>query len=127
MRRPCVLAWSETQALFLKIITHYYEFGQVLSKNIFCGLYCENDCFELCCYELGFFLYNFKLDENLVNKTAGLTIFNSKDDDREIQDTVKKIQNEVKNIKVTEFENMGHFCHKHMKTDAFPELLEEFN
>ena len=70
-------------------------------------------------------MFDFSIDENLVLKTAGITIFNSKDDDGEIQESVAAIVSSVKDIKLVEFEHMGHFCYGDMGTDAFPELLNE--
>lgn len=66
-----------------------------------------------------------RLDENLVLKTKGVAIFESSDDEQDVMDSVEVIKNSVKNIKVTTFENYGHFCFGDMKTRAFPELLDE--
>lgn len=70
-------------------------------------------------------MFDFNMDENLVEKTKGVTIFNSTDDGKEMQDSVTAIKNKIKSIKIRDFENYGHFCFRNMKTDAFPELLEE--
>ncbi|MFA6227083.1 MAG: alpha/beta hydrolase [Candidatus Paceibacterota bacterium] len=70
-------------------------------------------------------MFDFNIDENLVNKTRGITVFNSTNDEKEMQDSVKIIREKVKNIKIRDFKNYGHFCFRNMKTDAFPELLEE--
>ena len=69
--------------------------------------------------------FDFTIDENLVMKTDGVAIFNSDDDDEEIQTSVKTIVDTVKNIKLVEFTGYGHFIIGHMKTEKFPELLEE--
>lgn len=70
-------------------------------------------------------MFNFVIDENLVAKTNGVTIFSSTNDDEGIQASVKLLAEKIKNVTVTEFENMGHFCYSDMGTDAFPELLTE--
>ena len=69
--------------------------------------------------------FKFEMDKNLVNKTNGISLFVSKDDDNDIQVSVEKILNSVDDIKKVEFENHGHFCLGDMGTEEFPELLEE--
>ncbi|OHA78903.1 MAG: hypothetical protein A2V96_01665 [Candidatus Yonathbacteria bacterium RBG_16_43_6] len=70
-------------------------------------------------------MFEFNIDENVVSKTNGITIFNSTDDDEEMKKSVEIIKNKVKNIVVRDFQNYGHFCFNDMKTEKFPELLEE--
>ncbi len=70
-------------------------------------------------------MFDFLTDRNIVAKTSGITIFNSSDDMDEVHKSVTRLKNEIANIKVVEFENMGHFCYGDMGTDAFPELLTE--
>jgi predicted alpha/beta hydrolase family esterase len=69
--------------------------------------------------------FDFNIDPNIASRTAGLIIFNSSDDVPEIQSSVVKLRKEIKNIKYREFENRGHFTHRKMPSDSFPELLEE--
>lgn len=69
--------------------------------------------------------FDFKIDPNLMSKTSGLVVFNSKDDAEVIQQSVKTILGEVKGIDLKEFEKKGHFTLKGLGTEAFPELLEE--
>lgn len=69
--------------------------------------------------------FNFKLDPNLASRTKGLVIFNSTDDMKIIKLSVDKISQQVKSIKVRNFENYGHFTIFSMRTRKFPELLEE--
>lgn len=68
--------------------------------------------------------FDFDLDEDLVSRTAGLTIFHSADDVEEIQTSVKELK-KLKGSKYVEFEGRGHFTHKYMPDGTFPELLEE--
>ncbi len=67
----------------------------------------------------------FDLDAGMVSRTAGLTIFNSDNDQESIQKSVQIIRNEVKDVVYKEFHNYGHFCYGDMKTVEFPELVEE--
>jgi predicted alpha/beta hydrolase family esterase len=70
-------------------------------------------------------MFDFNIDHNITSKTNGITIFNSLTDGGVIHDSVNKIIGEVKDIKLKNFNDMGHFCYKDMQTDKFPELLEE--
>lgn len=71
-------------------------------------------------------MFDFTIDENLSSKTDGFVVFNSMDDMKEVHDSVNEIKNKIKNVKIVEFKNMGHFCYDDMGTNAFPELLKEF-
>lgn len=69
--------------------------------------------------------FDFEIDRNMVGRTKGLIIFHSDDDGPEMQSTVKLLRKELKKFKYKEFHNYGHFTHKSIPTDTFPELLEE--
>lgn len=69
-------------------------------------------------------MFDFNVDDNLVSKTKGITIFISNDDEKPMQDTVSQLRN-VKDIKIIEFKDKGHFCYEDMGTDEFPQLLIE--
>lgn len=71
-------------------------------------------------------MFDFTIDENLVKKTAGVTVFSSTNDMQEVQESVERIKEKVKGVKIVEFKDAGHFCLSDMGTDAFPELLKEF-
>ena len=71
-------------------------------------------------------IFDFKIDEDIVLKTNGITIFNSTNDHETVHSSVAMIKDKVKDIKVVEFKDYGHFCYNDMKTDQFPELLQEF-
>lgn len=69
---------------------------------------------------------NFKVGNDLVEKTvSGITIFNSDDDAEEVQASSKTIKEANPNILFKEFHHYGHFCHRDLKSNEFPELLEE--
>lgn len=70
-------------------------------------------------------MFDFTLDQNLVLKTKGVTIFESTNDKDGIKESIRRITNDVHGIEVKTFTDYGHFCFKHMHTRAFPELLEE--
>jgi predicted alpha/beta hydrolase family esterase len=70
-------------------------------------------------------MFDFKIDENVADKTNGITIYSSLNDMKEVQDSVEKIKAVVKNVKIVEFKDKGHFCYSDMGTSAFPELLNE--
>lgn len=69
--------------------------------------------------------FDFKLDRDLTQRTKGLTIFHSDNDGAEMQLTVKFLCKDLKHFKYKEFHDYGHFTFNSMKTDTFPELLEE--
>lgn len=69
--------------------------------------------------------FDFTLDENLADRTKGLTIFHSTDDAEEIQTSVKELREKLKGAKYVEFQDRGHFTHHYMPDDTFPELLQE--
>jgi pimeloyl-ACP methyl ester carboxylesterase len=71
----------------------------------------------------GFFA--FELDPDLAARTGGLTIFHSSNDVDEIQTSVTSLRQQLRDIHYREFENKGHFTHKYLPDDTFPELLEE--
>jgi predicted alpha/beta hydrolase family esterase len=68
---------------------------------------------------------NLQIDENLIHKTTGITIFSSSDDDQAIKNSISVLQGVIKGIKIVEFNNYGHFCFGDTKTREFPELLKE--
>ena len=65
------------------------------------------------------------IDQDLVLKTMnGLIIFSSTNDDVAIKNSIDTLVASIKNIKVVEFKNYGHFCYGDMGTREFPELLD---
>lgn len=69
--------------------------------------------------------FDFEIDYNLLSRTNKFLIFHSTNDDREMQESLEIIKNKINNVKVRIFENYGHFTLGSMKTEKFPELLEE--
>jgi predicted alpha/beta hydrolase family esterase len=65
------------------------------------------------------------IDPELASRAGSFTIFNSTNDGIEMQNSVKKIMAEAHDITYVEFKDYGHFTFGVMKTNEFPELLEE--
>jgi hypothetical protein len=70
-------------------------------------------------------MFDFVIDSEIVFKTKGITIFESTDDEDEVQKSIEIIKQKTHDIKVVTFKDYGHFCYSDMNTDKFPELLEE--
>lgn len=70
------------------------------------------------------FFDDFDIDPYLVSRTAGITIFNSDNDQESVQKTVEIVRGKVKGLIYREFHNYGHFCYEDLRTDRFPELLQ---
>ncbi|MBU1292203.1 alpha/beta hydrolase [Patescibacteria group bacterium] len=71
----------------------------------------------------GFF--DFEINEDMISRTKGITIFVSTDDDKDILASTEELRSKLKNIQIKEFTNKGHFTFGGMKTEEFPELKEE--
>ena len=71
------------------------------------------------------FFDDFKIDPDFVIRTAGVTIFNSTDDQKSVQKSVEILQETVQNLQYREFVNYGHFCTDDLHATKFPELLQE--
>lgn len=69
--------------------------------------------------------FEFEIDVNVADRTAGVTIFNSDNDYASVQKTTDILVKTIKKVQLKEFHNYGHFCLKNMRTQEFPELLEE--
>ncbi|MEX0931884.1 MAG: alpha/beta fold hydrolase [Candidatus Paceibacterota bacterium] len=69
--------------------------------------------------------FNFDIDANLADKTQGVTIMYSTDDFPDIIKTIDTLKSKLEKVNFREFKGKGHFVLKSMKTDKFPELLEE--
>jgi predicted alpha/beta hydrolase family esterase len=68
--------------------------------------------------------FDFTIDQNLVAKTDGMTVFISTDDDISMLRTVEELEKQILNIHIIRKEGMGHFTKDDGMTE-FPELLEE--
>jgi hypothetical protein len=67
--------------------------------------------------------FEFEIDKDLLGRVNSSHLLISKDDDKDIHDSVKLVQENLTQIKIHNFENMGHFTLGQMKTEKFNELL----
>lgn len=67
--------------------------------------------------------FDFKIDESLKSRTDDLCIFYSIDDDQPMIDSVGELEIKIKDIRVEEYKDQGHFTTGDMGTDEFPDLL----
>lgn len=67
--------------------------------------------------------FEFDSGADIASKTAGIRIFYSTDDDKEILNSVDQIK-ALSDIEVTALNNMGHLTLKDMGKREFPELAE---
>ncbi len=75
-------------------------------------------------HELDTGMFDFILDNNIIHKTKNIVLFESTDDEYEVQESIQIIKQHLPSITVKTFEDYGHFCIEDLKTEAFPELLE---
>jgi len=68
--------------------------------------------------------FHFQIDQNIPNKTKGLIIFGSDNDEDDIKLSIQKLREEIPNILYREF-HYGHFTSNDMGKNDFPELLEK--
>lgn len=69
--------------------------------------------------------FDFTIDPNIADRTAGLTIFESDNDDSDIIDSIQQCRSSLNNVVYRTFSRYGHFCLEDMGTPEFPELLQE--
>jgi predicted alpha/beta hydrolase family esterase len=69
-------------------------------------------------------MFEFEIDNSLVERTAGVTAFISSDDEADIQISLELLKSKLQGLEVKQFTDKGHFTIGDMKTEEFPELLE---
>lgn len=70
--------------------------------------------------------FDFVLDPELVSRTNGVTVFYGDNDEVSgVKQSVDFIMEKLRDVKLVNFKNHGHFCLSEMGTEEFPELLEE--
>lgn len=69
--------------------------------------------------------FDYEMDKGLVSRTKGLAIIYSDDDKQSTLDAIEIFRKSIAGIEFREFHGYGHFTHRDMKTNEFPELLEE--
>lgn len=68
--------------------------------------------------------FTFEIDSNVVSKTESFTVMYSTDDYPDILKSIELLKLKIKGAKFQEFEGKGHFVLRSMKTEKFPELLQ---
>ncbi|MGH7157408.1 MAG: alpha/beta hydrolase [Candidatus Saccharimonadales bacterium] len=71
------------------------------------------------------FFKGYKIDPDLAKRTKELVIFYSDNDMDAVQKSVAELKAILKGAKYREFHGYGHFTLAQMRTNKFPELLEE--
>ncbi len=71
------------------------------------------------------FFDDYEIDVDLSERTKGIVVFNSDNDEDSVQKSAKILLQNIKNIKYREFHNYGHFLIEDMASSEFPELLQE--
>lgn len=69
--------------------------------------------------------FDFTIDRNLSLRIKKLCIFQSDNDEDEIDISIRRIVQDIPDVRIRTFHHYGHFCLDSMGTEAFPELLEE--
>ncbi|HEY0980231.1 MAG TPA: alpha/beta hydrolase [Candidatus Paceibacterota bacterium] len=69
--------------------------------------------------------FDFIIDPALAERTKGITVFISSDDDAPMQKTAELLKEAIAGLMVVEFAGKGHFTEGDMGTTEFPELLSE--
>jgi len=69
-------------------------------------------------------MFDFEIDPQLVEKTKGVTVFYSTDDNPDIVTSVEMLCAKLPLAQIKTFTDKGHFTYGAMKTDQFPELLQ---
>ncbi len=68
--------------------------------------------------------FDFVIDPKIIERTKGITIFNSDNDVDSIHKSVDLLMSTLPTIDLVPFHNYGHFTLRTMETTEFPELLE---
>lgn len=69
--------------------------------------------------------FEFEIDENIFQKTAGITIMHTDNDFEDVMRSVEILKDKLKEVRLLEFKGKGHFCKSDLGSEAFPELLSE--
>lgn len=69
--------------------------------------------------------FDFKFNPDIIDQAEQFIVIESDDDGIDMQNTVEYLRKNIPEAKYLTFHNYGHFCYSDLKTDAFPELLEE--
>ncbi len=67
--------------------------------------------------------FEFEIDPSLMEKTDGITVMYSTDDMESVLTTINLLKSNTKDLQFQEFNDQGHFVLNSMKSEKFPELL----
>ena len=68
--------------------------------------------------------FNFEIDRNIQDRIGEIHLLVSRDDEKDILESVEIVKKMIPKALYHEFPDFGHFTYDDMKTDKFPELLE---
>ncbi|GAC1387651.1 MAG: hypothetical protein NVS1B7_0180 [Candidatus Saccharimonadales bacterium] len=68
--------------------------------------------------------FDFIWDNNLYSRLNSFIMFSSANDVKSVKNSEKIIKEKLRNLKIIELENRGHFTLHGLKTEQFPELLD---
>ena len=74
-------------------------------------------------FDMNFF--DFEIDPDIAQKTAGLVVFISDDDYKNVVNSTKILRDKLVGANFRDFKGKGHFIRSSLGTEEFPELLEE--
>lgn len=69
-------------------------------------------------------LFDFTIDPVFPDRTNGVAVFISSDDEPSVIKTVEILKEKVEGLSVKQYEDKGHFCLQDLGTEKFPELLD---
>jgi len=67
--------------------------------------------------------FDFEIDPDFPDRTQGVSVFISSDDEPSVVKTVDILHAKVPNLDVHQYSDKGHFCLENLGTQEFPELL----
>jgi len=67
--------------------------------------------------------FDFEIDPDFPDRTQGVSVFISSDDEPSVVKTVDILHAKVPNLDMHQYSDKGHFCLENLGTQEFPELL----
>jgi len=67
--------------------------------------------------------FDFEIDPDFPDRTQGVSVFISSDDEPSVVKTVDILRAKVPNLDMHQYSDKGHFCLENLGTQEFPELL----
>lgn len=76
-------------------------------------------------HEVDISFFDFEIDPGIVARANKFIVYVSDNDGKEVTNSVNYLKEKLPEANFVTFHNYGHFCLKDMKTNEFPELLNE--